>query len=253
MSRFALDPRWLVYLPPTMSPSETSSQPDYLEYPTEALAYYRSAGVARVVCEEKHMGSRAVLVVCRDPAVARKRFGVTEGEALGACDTRTGRRFFDDDALDRALLERVSAALGAAGFWERFETDWVCLDAELLPWSAKAQGLLREQYAPVATAAHAALDGAITATEAAAARGVEDRARSLPNYRRGAKNAERYAAAYHGYCWETQGLEGRAYRAIPPARQRRQNLSRPPAHLAHGGVGAAGGGGTLLFLATAVP
>jgi protein phosphatase len=173
MSRFALDPRWLIYLPPTMSPSETSSQPDYLEYPTEALAYYRSAGVERVVCEEKHMGSRGVLVVCRDPDVARKRFGVTEGEALGAYYTRTGRRFFDDDALDRALLERVSAALGVAGFWERFETDWICLDAELLPWSAKAQGLLREQYAPVATAAQAALDSAIAATEAAQARGIE--------------------------------------------------------------------------------
>ena len=179
MSRFALDPRWLIYLPPTMSPSETSSQPDYLEYPTEALAYYRSAGVARVVCEEKHMGSRAVLIVCRDPAVARKRFGVSEGEALGACYTRTGRRFFDDDALDRELLERVSAALGAAGFWERFETDWVCLDAELLPWSAKAQGLLREQYAPVATAAQAALDAAIAAT--GAPRRVASRlARNLP-------------------------------------------------------------------------
>ena len=207
MSRFALDPRWLIYLPPTMSPSETSSQPDYLEYPTEALAYYRSAGVARVVCEEKHMGSRAVLVVCRDPAVARKRFGVTEGEALGACYTRTGRRFFDDDALDRALLDRVSAALGAAGFWERFETDWVCMDAELLPWSAKAQGLLREQYAPVATAAQAALDAAIAATEAAQARGIEIGA-ELAHLRAQRENAERYAAAYRAYCWETQGLEG---------------------------------------------
>jgi protein phosphatase len=206
MSRFALDPRWLIYLPPTMSPSETASQPDYLEYPTEALAYYRSAGVARVVCEEKHMGSRAVLVVCRDPSVARKRFGVTEGEALGACYTRTGRRFFDD-ALDRALLERVSAALGAAGFWERFETDWVCLDAESLPWSAKAQGLLREQYAPVATAAQTALDAAIAATEAAQARGVEVSA-ELAHLQTQRENAEWYAAAYRAYCWETQGLEG---------------------------------------------
>jgi protein phosphatase len=207
MSRFALDPRWLIYLPPTMSPSETSSQPDYLEYPTEALAYYRSAGVERVVCEEKHMGSRAVLVVCRDSSVASKRFGVSEGEALGACYTRTGRRFFDDDALDLALLERVSAALGVAGFWERFETDWVCLDAELLPWSAKAQGLLREQYAPVATAAQTTLDAALAATEAAQARGVEIGA-ELAHLQAQRENAERYAAAYRAYCWETQGLEG---------------------------------------------
>jgi protein phosphatase len=65
MSRFAIDPRWLVYLPPTMSPSETSQREDLLEHPAEAFAYYRHQGVPEVVCEEKHMGSRAVVVVCR--------------------------------------------------------------------------------------------------------------------------------------------------------------------------------------------
>src|SRR6266849_10742759 len=39
MSRFATDPHWLIYLPPSMSPSETSSRPDYLEYPTEAFGF----------------------------------------------------------------------------------------------------------------------------------------------------------------------------------------------------------------------
>ncbi len=245
MSRFALDPRWLIYLPPTMSPSETSSQPDYLEYPTEALAYYRSAGVARVVCEEKHMGSRAVLVVCRDPAVARKRFGVTEGEALGACYTRTGRRFFDDDALDRALLERVSAALGAAGFWERFETDWVCLDAELLPWSAKAQGLLREQYAPVATAAQAALDRCHRRDRGGAGAWRRDRRGACPSAG-AARERRTLCRRLSRLLLGDAGAGGRAHRAIPPARQRGQDLSRPPAHLAHGGVGATGGGGPAL-------
>jgi protein phosphatase len=33
MSRFAVDPKWLIYLPPTMSPSETSKLPDLLEHP----------------------------------------------------------------------------------------------------------------------------------------------------------------------------------------------------------------------------
>jgi protein phosphatase len=144
---------------------------------------------------------------CRAPAVAAKRFGVAEGEAVGACYTRTGRRFFDDDTLDRALLERISAALGGAGVWERFETDWVCLDAELLPWSAKAQGLLREQYAPVATAAHTAVDAALAATASAQDRGVEI-GTELVRLRARRENSERYAAAYRAYCWETQGLEG---------------------------------------------
>jgi protein phosphatase len=61
MSRFALDPRWLLYLPPTMSPVGTSAREDLLEHPDQAFAAYRSDGVASVLCEEKHMGSRAVL------------------------------------------------------------------------------------------------------------------------------------------------------------------------------------------------
>src|SRR5262249_42095550 len=64
MSRFAANPKWLIYLPPTMSPCETTGEPGLLEHPAEAFAYYRSQGVPRVVCEEKHMGSRAVVIVC---------------------------------------------------------------------------------------------------------------------------------------------------------------------------------------------
>src|SRR5437868_11908081 len=81
MSRVATDPHWLVYLPPTMSPSETSQLPELLEHPAEAFAYYRTQGVPRVVCEQKHMGSRAVVVVCRDAEVARARFRAREPEA----------------------------------------------------------------------------------------------------------------------------------------------------------------------------
>jgi protein phosphatase len=207
MSRFALDPRWLIYLPPTMSPSETSRQPGWLEYPSEAFDYYRGQGVPRVVCEEKHMGSRAVVVVCRDNEVAARRFGVAESQTPGACYTRTGRRFFDDDALDSAFLTRLSSALTRAGFWERFDTDWVCLDAELLPWSAKAQGLLREQYAPVAAAGQAALAAAIDATALGRAQS-EGVVPLLERLRLRQNNLARYIDAYRRYCWETAGLDG---------------------------------------------
>ena len=74
MSRFAADPRWLVYLPPTMAPVATSSVEGLLEHPGEAFAAYRQEGVASVICQEKHMGSRAIIVVGRDrEAVARGR------------------------------------------------------------------------------------------------------------------------------------------------------------------------------------
>ncbi|HEU0054534.1 MAG TPA: polynucleotide kinase-phosphatase, partial [Longimicrobium sp.] len=143
MSRFAANPRWLVYLPPTMSPSETSRAPGLLEHPAEAFAYYRHEGVPRVVCEEKHMGSRAVVVVCRDGEAARRRFGVAEEEGIGIVYTRTGRRFFDDAAVEREALAIVRDALTASGFWEEMKTEWVALDCELMPWSAKAQELIR--------------------------------------------------------------------------------------------------------------
>ena len=66
MSRFAADPKWLVHLPPTMSPVATSRRADYLEHPDQAWDYFRGENVSHVVCEEKHMGSRAVVVVARD-------------------------------------------------------------------------------------------------------------------------------------------------------------------------------------------
>ena len=69
MSRFAIDPKWLIYLPPTMSPCETSKEPSLLEHPQEAFSYYRHEGVPHVICEQKHMGSRAVVVLCREETV----------------------------------------------------------------------------------------------------------------------------------------------------------------------------------------
>src|SRR5208337_4242108 len=59
MTRFATDPKWLIYLPPTMAPADTADAAGLLEHPAQAFAYYRHEGVPRVICEEKHMGSRA--------------------------------------------------------------------------------------------------------------------------------------------------------------------------------------------------
>lgn len=136
MSRFAVDPRLLGYLPPTMAPTATSHEEGFLEHPAEAFAQYRADGVATVVCEEKHMGSRAVALVCRDAEAARERFGV-EGPT-GALHTRTGRPFLDDVALTEVILGRLRTAVTAAGLWDEWDTDWVLLDAELMPWSLKA-------------------------------------------------------------------------------------------------------------------
>jgi len=168
MSRFAADPHWLIYLPPTMSPCETSKRQDYLEYPTEAFDYYKKRGVGKVVCEEKHMGSRAVIVLCRDAEAAARRFKVND-DSFGIIYTRTGRHFFTDGETEQAILSRLQEVLTASGFWSDFNTDWVCLDAELMPWSAKARTLLTEQYAPVGRAGHNSIMAAIGAIGKAAA------------------------------------------------------------------------------------
>lgn len=204
MSRFAANPKWLIYLPPTMSPSETTKEPGLLEHPAEAFAYYRHEGVPKVVCEQKHMGSRAVVIVCRDENVAVKRFGVS-GDGAGICYTRTGRRFFDDRNIETEFLSLVQAAITKAGIWERFETDWVCLDAELMPWSAKAQALLKEQYAAVGAAARASLKGVVTALEMAVAGGV-DAASLLDRHRQREIAAHQYVEAYRHYCWPVNGV-----------------------------------------------
>ncbi|MFD3454467.1 polynucleotide kinase-phosphatase [Streptomyces sp. NPDC058691] len=206
MSRFAVDPRLLAYLPPTMSPCATSHVEGYLEHPHEAFAAYREDGVREVLCEEKHMGSRAVALVCRDAEAAAVRFGVGDG-TTGTLHTRTGRPFFDDPAVTEAVLGRLRAAVTAAGLWDELGTDWLLLDAELLPWSLKASGLLRKQYAAVGAASGAVFPEALAALEAAVARGT-DVAGLLGRQRERAADAAAFTEAYRRYCWTTEGLDG---------------------------------------------
>jgi protein phosphatase len=202
MSRFAVNPRWLIYLPPTMSPCATSAKPNLLEHPREAFDYFAREGVQKVVCEQKHMGSRAIMVVCRDEDAARRRFGVA-GEGAGVCYTRTGRRFFDDAALEAAFLGRLRAAIDTAGFWEHFATDWFCLDGELMPWSAKAQELLRRQYAATGSAGRFALAAALNTTPS----GRPDLAELRRHFEGRAEAVTKYVEAYRRYCWTVRSVD----------------------------------------------
>jgi protein phosphatase len=150
------------------------------------------------------MGSRAVVIICRDEDAARRRFGVVD-EGIGICYTRTGRRFFDDQPMERALLDRVRAACESAGLWEKLSTDWVCLDCELMPWSAKAQELLRQQYAAMGAAGQASLGSAVSVLEQANRRGAEV-APLLERYREREQMIGRYVEAYRRYCWPVNSV-----------------------------------------------
>jgi protein phosphatase len=206
MSRFAADPRWLIYLPPTMSPVESSLLPDYLEHPAEPFDYFRQEGIDRVVCEQKHMGSRAIAIVCRDEQTAQRRFGV-KGES-GIIYTRTGRRFFDDLTTEVELLNLLREALTKADWWTKFSSDWFALDGELMPWSAKAQELLKRQYAATGSAAQAALtqvNGVLanaSRKDAVSLELTEVRTRFAAK----AVSAERFVSAYRQYCWPVKSL-----------------------------------------------
>lgn len=204
MSRFSVDPRWLIYLPPTMSPSATAPEgTPLLERPHEVFDYFARQGVERVVCQEKHMGSRAVLVVARNKSAAWRHFGVRDGKQ-GVVYSRTGRAFFGDDALEAELVSRVAKACEAAGLWDELSTEWICLDAELMPWSLKAVELLRTQYAAVGCAAQASMAQAIRSLEAATDRGSSA---LLDRYRARQGRVQGYSAAWRRYCWTADALD----------------------------------------------
>ncbi len=205
MSRFALDPHWLLYLPPTMAPTATSKHIELLEHPEEAFASYRRDGIAQLICQEKHMGSRAVVLLCRDDAVAARRFGARDGET-GVLYTRTGRSFFGRE-LTEQLLASLRRAATDIGLWQELTTDWLLLDCELMPWSAKAEELLRNQYAAVGAAARAVLPAAVAVLEQASSAGL-DVVDLLARTRSRLLNASRYVQAYRRYAWPTDGLAG---------------------------------------------
>ncbi len=204
MSRFSVDPRWLAYVPATMSPAATSARQDFLEYPDEAFSYYRKAGVGRVVCEEKHMGSRAVVVVNRDHDVAISRFGFDTPSA-GVIYTRTGRPFFSKDDLEAKFLDKVRAAMERTNIWDELATDWLILDCEILPWSFKAQELLKRQYAAVGASGRRSLGAETEIFQKAAARGVAvgNRITELDSR---ITDVESFVSTYRRYSWPVESL-----------------------------------------------
>ncbi len=238
MSRFAVDPRWLIYLPPTMSPAGPPGPPDWpasaaeptgttrppgpagpaglpgptglpgpsglLEHPAGVFAAYRAAGVGDLVCEEKHMGSRAIVIACRDESVAARRFGIASDDP-GVIYTRTGRSFFSEKQIGAEMLSRVQSAITAAGLWDELGTDWLALDCELLPWSAKAGELIRGQYAAVAAAAAVTLAAESDAAARAVRRGVDVADLAARSADR-AVLAGRFADAYRRYCWDVSSV-----------------------------------------------
>jgi hypothetical protein len=147
------------------------------------------------------MGSRAVVLLARDPS----RVDAPAGWR-GVVHTRTGRPFFDTELSERFLLE-LSDAAQRAGLFDELASSWLLFDAELLPWSLKADDLIRDLYASTGAAANDALPRAVAALEAAVATGI-DAGSLLTRTRERSENAVAYRAAYQRYAAPASGLEG---------------------------------------------
>jgi protein phosphatase len=108
--------------------------------------------------------------------------------------------------MEKQFIATIQESIEAANFWEEFETDWFCLDCELMPWSAKAQELLRQQYAAVGAAARASLAEVVAALELARPN-VADIDALLVRHRERAGAVEKYVDAYRRYCWPVRSLD----------------------------------------------
>jgi protein phosphatase len=192
---------WLVYLPSGISSHQSEKSTEDFERPEGALNYFRLERIGKAVVEEKHMGSRGIVVLCRTLQAARERFGV-DGEVPGCVYTRNGRRFFKDEDTEAVFLERLEGVLTKAKFWERFSTNFVFLDGEILPWSVKAADSAEESG--LVEAARLVLSNTAAAI-------VGSSVSSLGAHWRNAVNAEqesleRYDLMFKKYRTEDSGL-----------------------------------------------
>ena len=178
----------------------------FLEHPAEAFAAYRAEGVERVVCEEKHMGSRAVALVCRDAGGAHAG-SASRRDDRSASTPGPGGPSSTTPRSRRRSWPGCGKAVGGAGLWDELATDWLLFDAELLPWSLKASGLLRKQYAAVGAAAGAVFPPRALRAGERRGRGV-DVGGLLERQRERAASAAAFTDAYRRYCWASDGLDG---------------------------------------------
>ncbi|RBW69663.1 polynucleotide kinase-phosphatase [Bacillus taeanensis] len=198
ISHFTIPIEQLIYIPPTMSPTpHTSSYEDYLEHPKEAIDYYRSQGIQMMIAEKKHMGSRAILFLFKNEASAKKFIGI---ETLGVIYTRTGRRFFNVETKKEIVL-KINKELQEKRYFEKYDTEYVLMDAEIMPWNLKAKELISSQYAHVSE--NAILDRRkLTHKIATAAEENEQLKIWLKEYEQKLENAEIFKEVFQKYCWD---------------------------------------------------
>ncbi|MBC2725501.1 polynucleotide kinase-phosphatase [Desulfosporosinus sp.] len=204
VSHYTIPIEELVYIPPTMSPTtDPSPLKDYLEHPKEAFDYYRKQGIRTMVVEKKHMGSRAILLLFNDVESSKNYVGTS---TLGIVYTRTGRPFFNQ-AMTQTILEQLNTDLRKADYFTKHKTDFVLLDAEILPWNLKAKELISAQYAHVSEVTLMDRQKILEKLELAYQNGW-DVSSWIEEFKVKLKRAEVFRDVFQTYCWDTHGIDG---------------------------------------------
>ena len=151
------------------------------------------------------MGSRAMVIVCRDEGAGRNA-SVSWAKLWGLSTPVPAGLSLTIRNWSEASWPGFMRPLRRPACGRNSRTDWLCLDCELMPWSAKAQELLRRQYAPTGAAACAALPQAVEVLTAAVATNPE-LSPLLDEYRERLGLAQRYVDSYRRYCWPVHSLD----------------------------------------------
>ena len=202
VSHFTIPIEQLIYIPPTMSPTPASSAlDDYLEHPKEAIDYYRGQGIQTMVAEKKHMGSRGILFLFKDIESAIKH---TTIESLGVIYSRSGKRFFDTETEEQ-IVSKINLELHDKGYFDKHNTDYLILDAEIMPWNLKAKELISSQYAHVAE--NAILDRTKLKEKIEVVVGQNDELNVwLHEYEEKLNNAHTFSEVFQKYCWTIEDI-----------------------------------------------
>lgn len=161
LSRFGVDPRWLVYVPSSPSPVDPSHRPGVLEHVEDALAYYQRHGIEHLVCQEKHAGIPVVVIVCRNESTARTVFGTADGRA-GIVYSSGGRNIFSDRNAEDQWMQQCRDAAEKANLF-----------ATHGPFLVFEATLLAPPPAPAETREELTFDAMQEAIARAVARGID--------------------------------------------------------------------------------
>ncbi len=214
---------WLIYLPPTMSPRETT----HSGRACSSIPPRRSPTSG----ERRADGGRARRSTwARAPSsssAATRRPHASASASLededGVCYTRTGRRFFDDLALERELLatraRRAGAESGSGTIRDGLGLPRLRADALVGEGAGAAAPAVRRGRRGGAGRPAARRSRALAAGGGARRR---RRRRCSSDTRCAPDRAERYARAYRRYCWPVTSLRRSPPRPVPPAGDRRR-------------------------------